>query len=130
LSHYRHALEKLTELPALRHGEPSAMECWSWRNIKKYSMLASDELESLREAVRRCGPLPLASDLSIDEIAAAMKGDKKSVAGVTLWILLEQIGRARIVEGTKSTSEYCDPRCALVCEDFRRPAAIDLFLSV
>jgi 3-dehydroquinate synthetase len=62
-------------------------------------MLASGELESLREAVRRCGPLPAADDLSIDEIAAAMKGDKKSVAGITRWVLLERIGRARIVSG-------------------------------
>ena len=30
-----------------------------------------------------------------------MKGDKKSVAGVTRWVLLERIGRARIVEGNQ-----------------------------
>jgi 3-dehydroquinate synthetase len=68
---------------------------------KNIGMLAPGELESLREAVRRCGPLPPADDLSIDEIAAAMKGDKKSVAGVTSWILLERIGRARIVDGNQ-----------------------------
>jgi 3-dehydroquinate synthase len=67
---------------------------------KNVGMLASGELESLREAVRRCGPLPRADNLSIDEITAAMKGDKKSVAGVTKWVLLERIGRARIVDGS------------------------------
>jgi len=64
-------------------------------------MLASGELESLREAVRLCGPLPGAGDLSIDEITAAMKGDKKSLGGVTMWVLLERIGRARIVGGSQ-----------------------------
>jgi 3-dehydroquinate synthetase len=68
---------------------------------KNIGMLASGELESLREAVRLCGPLPAAKDLSIDEIAAAMKGDKKSHAGVTRWILLEGIGRPRIVDGSQ-----------------------------
>lgn len=97
-----HALEKLTNYRRFRHGEAVGYGMLVAGEISKnIGMLASDELESLREAVRRCGPLPLASDLSIDEIAAAMKGDKKSVAGVTLWILLERIGRARIVEGNQ-----------------------------
>jgi 3-dehydroquinate synthetase len=30
-----------------------------------------------------------------------MKGDKKSIAGVTRWVLLERIGRARIVDGNQ-----------------------------
>lgn len=97
-----HALEKLTNYRRFRHGEAVGYGMLVAGEISKnIGMLASGELESLREAVRRCGPLPLASDLSIDEIAAAMKGDKKSVAGVTRWILLERIGRARIVAGTQ-----------------------------
>jgi hypothetical protein len=30
-----------------------------------------------------------------------MKGDKKSVAGQVKWVLLEKIGKARIVDGSE-----------------------------
>ena len=97
-----HALEKLTGYRRFRHGEAVGYGMLVAGEISKsLGMLASGELESLREAVRRCGPLPRADDLSIDEITAAMKGDKKSVAGVTRWVLLERIGRARIVDGNQ-----------------------------
>ena len=95
-----HALEKLTNYRRFRHGEAVGYGLLVAGEISKnVGMLAAGELESLREAVRCCGPLPPADDLSIDEIIAAMKGDKKSAAGVTRWILLERIGRARIVSG-------------------------------
>ena len=97
-----HALEKLTGYRRFRHGEAVGYGMLVAGEISKnIGMLASGELESLRAAVRRCGPLPRADDLSIDEITAAMKGDKKSVAGVTRWVLLERIGRARIVAGNQ-----------------------------
>ena len=97
-----HALEKLTGYRRFRHGEAVGYGILVAGEISKnIGMLAAGELESLREAVRLCGPLPGADDLAIDEIAAAMKGDKKSVAGVTRWVLLERIGRARIVDGNK-----------------------------
>jgi 3-dehydroquinate synthase len=97
-----HALEKMTGYRRFRHGEAVGYGMLVAGELSKnIGMLAPAELESLREAVRLCGPLPPASDLSIDEIAAAMKGDKKSHAGVTLWILLERIGRPRIVDGSQ-----------------------------
>lgn len=95
-----HALEKVTSYRRFRHGEAVGYGMLVAGEISKtIGILASGELESFREAVRRCGPLPRADDLSIDEIITAMKGDKKSVAGVTSWVLLERIGRARIVPG-------------------------------
>jgi 3-dehydroquinate synthetase len=33
-----------------------------------------------------------------------MKGDKKSVAGQLKWVLLEEIGKARIVDGSEIES--------------------------
>ena len=97
-----HALEKLTGYRRFRHGEAVGYGLLVAGEISKnIGMLDAGELESLRDAVRLCGPLPPASDLSIDEITAAMKGDKKSVAGVTSWVLLERVGRARIVPGTQ-----------------------------
>jgi 3-dehydroquinate synthase len=97
-----HALEKLTGYRRFRHGEAVGYGMLVAGEISKnIGMLAPGELESLREAVRRCGPLPPADDLSIEELTAAMKGDKKSVGGVTRWVLLERIGRARIIDGTQ-----------------------------
>jgi 3-dehydroquinate synthase len=97
-----HAIEKITGYRRFRHGEAVGYGMLVAGEISKnIGMLAPGELESLRAVVRLCGPLPAADDLSIDEIAAAMKGDKKSVAGVTRWILLERIGRARIVDGNQ-----------------------------
>jgi 3-dehydroquinate synthetase len=61
-------------------------------------MLGSGELELLREAVRSCGPLPRASDLSMADLTQAIARDKKSVGGAMKWVLLERIGRARIVD--------------------------------
>lgn len=95
-----HALEKLTEYRRFRHGEAVGYGMLVAGEISKnVGMLASGELESLREAVRLCGPLPPAHDLAIEEIIRAMKYDKKSVGGVTRWVLLERMGLARIVAG-------------------------------
>jgi 3-dehydroquinate synthase len=95
-----HALEKLTGYRRFRHGEAVGYGVLVAGEISKnIGMLASGELESLREAVRLCGPLPGAEDLSIGEIVTAMKGDKKSLTGTPIWVLLERIGRARLVDG-------------------------------
>ena len=71
---------------------------------KNLGMLASGELESLREAVRLCGPLPRAGDLSIDDIIRAIDRDKKSIGGAVKWILLERIGKPLIVDGREIDS--------------------------
>jgi len=55
----------------------------------------------LRGGVRACGPLPAANDIEIDHLIAAMKSDKKSVSGSLKWVLLESIGKARIVDAGK-----------------------------
>jgi len=95
-----HALERLTRYRRFRHGEAVGLGMLVAGEISKnLGMLAPGELESLREAVRLCGPLPRASDLAIETIIRAMRLDKKSVGGVTRWILLERIGRACIVDG-------------------------------
>jgi 3-dehydroquinate synthase len=95
-----HALESLTGYRRFRHGEAVGYGMLVAGEISKHlGMLASRELELLREAVTLCGPLPDAGDLSIEEIVRAMATDKKSVAGAPRWVLLERVGRARIVDG-------------------------------
>jgi len=95
-----HALETITNYRYFRHGEAVG-----------YGMLVAGELsrnlglidsgthDSLRDAVRLCGRLPRADHLDTNQITGALKHDKKSVGGQINWVLLEGIGRPKIVEG-------------------------------
>ncbi|MFN2577173.1 MAG: 3-dehydroquinate synthase [Pyrinomonadaceae bacterium] len=95
-----HALESVTNFRHFRHGEAVGYGMLVAAEISKsLGMLKPDELESLRGAVRACGRLPRADDLKIDELIEAMRVDKKSVKGRVNWVLLEAIGKARIVDG-------------------------------
>lgn len=95
-----HALEAVTLYRRFRHGEAVGHGMLVAGEISKnLGMLGAEELELLRAGVTACGPLPDASDLDPDAIIRAMKGDKKSAAGRLKWVLLEGIGKARIVDG-------------------------------
>ena len=97
-----HALEAITGYRRFRHGEAVGHGMLVAGEISKnLGMLDTHELKSLREAVRLCGPLPAANDIDIDQVMTAIKRDKKSVAGNVRWILLEEIGKARIIEGNQ-----------------------------
>src|SRR5712691_4562806 len=100
-----HALEKVMGYRRFRHGEAVGWGMLVAGEISKsLGMLAYGELESLREAVRLCGPLPRAGDLSIDDIIRAIDRDKKSMGGAVRWILLERIGKPLIVDGREIDS--------------------------
>ena len=95
-----HAIEKVTGYRRFRHGEAVGRGMLvAGEMSKSLGMLASGELELLREAVRLCGPLPRANDLSVDDIVQAIEGDKKSTGGAVKWVLLERIGKPLIVDG-------------------------------
>jgi len=97
-----HALESVTGYRRFRHGEAVGYGILVAGVLSKnLGMLGSGELELLREAVRACGPLPRANDLDIGALLRAMKSDKKSVGGRIKWVLLENIGSARIVDGNE-----------------------------
>ena len=66
---------------------------------KRLGLLDRSELESIRDAVRLAGRLPRASDLDAETICRALRSDKKAVGGSVRWVLLERIGRARVVDG-------------------------------
>jgi len=94
-----HALETLTSYKRFRHGEAVGYGMLVAGAISKnLGMLTAAALESLRQAVRACGPLPRADDIEIDRLIEATKSDKKSVAGSVKWVLLDEIGKARIVD--------------------------------
>lgn len=100
-----HALEKATKYRRFRHGEAVGYGILVAGEISKsLGMLPPGELELLREAVRRCGQLPRADNLSAAKIIEAMAADKKSVQGKLKWVLLERLGRPRIVDSNEVSS--------------------------
>jgi 3-dehydroquinate synthase len=95
-----HALETITNYRFFRHGEAVGYGMLVAGELSRnLGLIDSGELESLRDAVSLCGPLPRADNLDTGMIMRALKHDKKSVAGQINWVLLEGIGRPKIVEG-------------------------------
>jgi 3-dehydroquinate synthase len=95
-----HALEAATNYRRFRHGEAVGWGMLAAAEISfRLGLLGAAELESLRGAVRLAGPLPRAADLDAETIQRALRSDKKSVGGHVQWVLLEGLGRARVVDG-------------------------------
>ena len=95
-----HALETITKYRWFRHGEAVGYGMLVAGELSQnLGLIDAGELKQLREAVSLCGPLPRADNLDINQIIRALTHDKKSVAGQINWVLLEGIGRPRIIEG-------------------------------
>ena len=95
-----HALEAVTGYRRFRHGEAVGYGCLAAGEIShRLGLLDAPGLESLREAVALAGRLPPAADLDAGTIARALRNDKKAVGGSVRWVLLERLGRARVVDG-------------------------------
>ena len=95
-----HALETITSNRTFRHGEAVGYGMLVAGELSRdLGLIDSGDLKLLRDAVRLCGPLPGADKLEINRIIRALQHDKKSVDGQINWVLLEGIGRPRIVEG-------------------------------
>lgn len=97
-----HALEKITNYRRFRHGEAVGYGILVAGELSKsLGMLPSRELELLRDAVGLCGALPRADDLALTQLIDAMTADKKVVEGKLKWVLLERIGKPRIVDSAE-----------------------------
>lgn len=95
-----HALEFVTDYRRFRHGEAVGYGMLVAGELsKRLGILDLSELESLSAAIHLAGRLPLANDIAVNAIMSALTRDKKIVGGHIQWILLERLGRARIVDG-------------------------------
>jgi 3-dehydroquinate synthase len=95
-----HALEAVTHYRRFRHGEAVGRGMIAAGEIShRLGMLPRTELELLRATVATAGRLPRADDLAEGALLRALAADKKSVGGEVQWVLLESIGRPRIVAG-------------------------------
>ncbi len=95
-----HALEAVTNYRRFRHGEAVGYGMLVAGELSKnLGLLDQSELELLRQAVSSCGSLPSVKDIKGDALENAIALDKKRTAGHVQWVLLEGIGRPRIVDG-------------------------------
>jgi 3-dehydroquinate synthase len=95
-----HALETITNYRVFRHGEAVGYGMLVAGELSRdLGLIDTGDLNLLRDAVNLCGPLPRADNLDINQLIRALKHDKKSVAGQINWVLLEGVGRPKIVEG-------------------------------
>ena len=95
-----HALETVTNYKRFRHGEAVGYGMLTAAEIgKRLDITPPDAIDSLRLAIKLAGTLPPANDLPSTEIIRLIQHDKKSVGGKIKWILLERIGKTRIVDG-------------------------------
>lgn len=93
-----HALEAVTRYRYFRHGEAVGYGLAAAGAISKnLGLLKESELESLIGAVRLCGPLPRVVKLDHNAVIEAIQHDKKRSGNHNQWVLLERIGRARVV---------------------------------
>ena len=95
-----HALEAITSYRRFRHGEAVGYGMLVAGELSRdLGLLDARDFDSLAEAVDLCGPLPRADNLDVNQIIRALQHDKKSVDGQVNWVLLEGVGRPKIVEG-------------------------------
>ena len=101
-----HALEAITNYRVFRHGEAVGYGMLVAGELSHdLGLLDSGDLQSLRQAVALCGPLPRADNLDVNQIIRAVQHDKKSVDGQINWVLLEGVGRPKIVDGRLISAE-------------------------
>jgi 3-dehydroquinate synthase len=99
-----HALEIATNYGRFRHGEAVGHGMLVAGELsKRLGILPGSDLESLRAAIHLAGRLPPANDIPTNAIMNALGRDKKSIGGHIQWVLLERLGRARIVDGHEVT---------------------------
>lgn len=95
-----HALEAETGYTRFLHGEAVAF------GMKAATILSVDakllphaEGRCVLDSIERYGPIPSLDGISAERLAARLKSDKKTIQGSVHFVLLEAIGRTRVVSG-------------------------------
>lgn len=96
---FGHAIERLTGYSTWLHGEAVAAGCVMAAMLsQELGYLDERDVERVRVLVAAAGLPVCISGLSIEAAKRAMVADKKSVAGVVRFILMEKIGKSFIAE--------------------------------
>lgn len=93
-----HALEKVTDYKYFKHGEAVGYGILAAAEIsKKVANFDQNELKLLNDVVSLTGKLPTCKNIKAEQVIKAFAFDKKNVGDSLQWILLEAIGKPRIV---------------------------------
>jgi 3-dehydroquinate synthase len=94
-----HALEAVTKYRRFRHGEAIAYGMLAAADLAVVrGALADRERQALAQLIIKLGPLPAVADLSIPEVMAAVRRDKKVVHGKLHFVIAIEIGATMTVD--------------------------------
>jgi len=95
-----HAIEKVTDYKHFKHGEAVGVGMLVEAEISRYiAGFPDDEIKLLNAAVDLGGKLPELREINKNEIINAISFDKKNLANLLEWVLLESIGKPKIFDG-------------------------------
>jgi 3-dehydroquinate synthase len=93
-----HALEKVTGYKYFKHGEAVGYGILVAAEIaKNVANFDQNELKLLNDVVNLTGNLPSCQNIETEQVIRAFAFDKKNVGDSLQWILLEAIGKPKIV---------------------------------
>jgi 3-dehydroquinate synthase len=93
-----HALEQVTGYKQFKHGEAVGVGMRVAAEISKSAGIFSpDELNLLNGVLHRIGNPPDTRNISVEKVVEAFSFDKKTIENSLQWILLEKIGKPKIV---------------------------------
>ncbi|HEV2202260.1 MAG TPA: 3-dehydroquinate synthase [Bryobacteraceae bacterium] len=95
-----HALEAETHYQRFLHGEAVAFGMHAAAKLAEMTgTLGAQDAVSIREVVRRYGPIPALDGISASNLVARLGSDKKTVQGNVHFVLPTRIGNVTIVTG-------------------------------
>lgn len=93
-----HALEKITDYKYFKHGEAVGIGILVAAEIaKRLEILKQDSINLLNNVVSLVGELPKTNNINIDDLLELFVFDKKTIGESLQWVLLEDIGKPKIV---------------------------------
>lgn len=96
-----HALEKVTDYKYFKHGEAVGYGIMFAAELsKKLDVFDKDKLNLLNDVLRHVGKLPDTQNINLRKVSETFAFDKKNIGASLQWILLEDIGKPKIVENT------------------------------
>ncbi len=97
---FGHALEAATDYKQYTHGEAVGIGILCAARLSvSLEMLSEQAYDRIKALLEKLGAETRARSVSAEKILTAMKRDKKFIHGQNRFVLLEEIGRARVVEG-------------------------------
>lgn len=101
-----HALEKITDYKYFKHGEAVGYGMLVAGEIsKKLDICDENSINLLKDVVRLVGVLPDTNKIDVDGLLELFVFDKKLIGNSLQWVVLEDIGKPKILSSQKIPQE-------------------------